>query len=49
MSWSEKIERNVRLGVRNEIEMYDLEYEFRSKYTSWSVKLERNLRLRVRN
>jgi len=29
-----KLDRNIRLRVRNWIEMYDLQYEIRSKFMS---------------
>jgi len=48
-NWSKKLDRNVRLCVRNLIEMYDLVYEISSNCTSRSEKLERNVRLGVRN
>ena len=39
-----KFDRNVHHGLRNQNEMYNLEEEIRSKFTSWSGKLERNVR-----
>jgi len=47
--WSKKLDRNIRLRVRNLNEMYDLEEEIISKCTTWSKELDRNIRLRVRN
>ena len=38
MTWSKKVDRYLRLGVRNYIE-----------YTAWSKKLDRNVRHGVRN
>ena len=49
MTYSKKLDRNVRNGVRNKNEMNDLEYEIRSKYTTWNKKLHRNVRHGVRN
>ena len=47
--WGKKLDGNVRLGVRNQIEMYDLEQQIRSKFTTSSKKLDRNVRHGVRN
>ena len=48
-TWSKKLDRNVRHGVRNKNVMNDLEKEIRSKCTTWSKKLDRNVRIGVRN
>ena len=37
-TWSKKLDRNVRYGVRNKNEI-----------TTWSKKLDRNVRLGLRN
>ena len=49
MTWSKKLDRNVRHGERIKKEMNDLEKEISSKCTTWSKKLDRNLRLGGRN
>jgi len=48
MTYSKKLNRNVQLGVRNLIEMYDMEWEIRTKWMTWSKKLDRNEQLGVR-
>ena len=48
-TWSKKLDRNERHGVRNKNEMNDLEEEIRSKCTTWSKKLDRNVRLGIIN
>jgi len=48
-TWTKKLDRNVRHGVRNLMEMYHLESEIRSKFSTWIKKLERNVRHGVRN
>ena len=43
-TWSKKLDRNIRHGVRNQNVIYDVEKEIRSKCTTWSKKLDPNVR-----
>ena len=49
MTWSKKLDRNIRHGVRNKKEMIDLEQEIRSKCRTWSKKLDLHLCHGARN